>query len=422
MITLLVPYWRGLLTIVVLMTYLVIQHYYRYDRVRKQRKLFNYPDRQSLGRMTNDDAWAIQRYIATLEFPQLYEVSLQFALFKTYGIPSISSLLMATGQFSSTKYASKRYADTMTIFSEISSNLPTSKRAIAAIARMNYIHGVYQKSGKISNDDMVFTISLAALSPREWIRKYEWRELDDMEQCAIGTFWKSVGDAMNIDFSAFEHGNHWKDGLEWLEDARNWCDKYEQKFMVPHSDNHKLAEHTVDLLLSTIPVSWRGAGLTVVTCLMDDRLRKAMIYPEPPKAYHNAVLAIFNIRRLFHRYIALPRPQFLSVTTTSPTADPRTEKYYQTTWQKDPWYVQPTFLSRWGPSALIRWILAGGKSFPRKGKSGEKFANEGYTIEELGPNIMKGRGGKEMQESINILHRTRTGGCPFFTSGENIDI
>lgn len=45
-------------------------------------KKFNYPDKASLSRMTNVDAQAIMQYVAELEFPKLYEMSVQFALFK----------------------------------------------------------------------------------------------------------------------------------------------------------------------------------------------------------------------------------------------------------------------------------------------------------------------------------------------------
>ena len=69
--------------------------------------------------MTNVDAQAIIMYLLELEFPRLYYTSLQFALFKTYGIPTISKLLVATKEFSTSKKASKRYADTTILISEL---------------------------------------------------------------------------------------------------------------------------------------------------------------------------------------------------------------------------------------------------------------------------------------------------------------
>lgn len=54
----------------------------RFRRRDAMRKRFNYPDKASLSRMTNVDAQAIIEYISKLEFPKLYEMSVQFALFK----------------------------------------------------------------------------------------------------------------------------------------------------------------------------------------------------------------------------------------------------------------------------------------------------------------------------------------------------
>ena len=45
-------------------------------------KKFNFPTKQSLSRMTNVEAQQIVQYVAELEFPKLFETSLQFALFR----------------------------------------------------------------------------------------------------------------------------------------------------------------------------------------------------------------------------------------------------------------------------------------------------------------------------------------------------
>jgi hypothetical protein len=45
-------------------------------------KKFNYPTKESFSKMTNVDAQAIIRYMAELEFPKIFEISIQFALFK----------------------------------------------------------------------------------------------------------------------------------------------------------------------------------------------------------------------------------------------------------------------------------------------------------------------------------------------------
>jgi hypothetical protein len=50
---------------------------------------------------------------------------------------------------------------------------------------MNYLHGIYQKVDLISNDDLLYTLALFALEPGKWISRYEWRDLTDLELCAL---------------------------------------------------------------------------------------------------------------------------------------------------------------------------------------------------------------------------------------------
>src|SRR3954469_18753875 len=66
----------------ILAAYMVLCSMLRYRFERAMLKKFNYPDRLSLARMTNDDAQAILRYLITQEFPAFYKLGLQLGLFK----------------------------------------------------------------------------------------------------------------------------------------------------------------------------------------------------------------------------------------------------------------------------------------------------------------------------------------------------
>ncbi len=54
----------------------------RFRFEKRMRKKFNYPDRASMARMSNDDAQQILQYIMQWEFPFTYKLALQFAVFK----------------------------------------------------------------------------------------------------------------------------------------------------------------------------------------------------------------------------------------------------------------------------------------------------------------------------------------------------
>lgn len=274
-----------------LLLYPIICTLLRNDRLRHTLVLFQFWDRRSFAKMTDKDAYLIQQIVGELEFPFTFEKALQFALFRTYGIPSVSKLLVATSQFSEPSTACKRYADTALLISEFLGHDPTAERTRQALARMNFIHSNYQKAGKILDDDMLYTLGLFACEPVRWINRYEWRKLEDFEVCASGTLWKSIGDAMGISYEKLKSGTGgkegtWKDGLEWWEEIDEWTQQYEREKMVPAATNHKTAEQTTRILLWTLPGPIKGPGRHLVSALMDDRLRKAMTWVTISSSLH----------------------------------------------------------------------------------------------------------------------------------------
>jgi hypothetical protein len=99
----------------------------------------------------------------------------------------------------------------------------------------------------------------------------------DMEICAIGTFWKSIGDAMGIEYEGRLSKSEWIDGLEFYEDIKVWAENYEEKYMVPAMSNKITADQLVPLLLFYIPGFLKDAARNMVGVLMGNRLREAMM-------------------------------------------------------------------------------------------------------------------------------------------------
>lgn len=394
------------------LSYLTLVAFFRKHHLRSTIKKYPYPTRSSFAAMTNEDAYKIQLELVEIEFPFTFEKSLQFALFRTYGIPTISKLLVQTSQFSEESTATKRYTDTVVLIAEFMGYHPTSARSIEAIGRMNYIHSQYQKSGLILDDDLLYTLALFAGEPVRWIDKYEWRKLEDFERCAIGTFWKAIGDAMCISYgnlrSGREGGEGWIDGLQWLNELDEWSAEYEKRFMVPDKNNQKTAEQTVAILLYSIPGFAKREGRRTVSALMDDRLRTAMMYEKPSQFYFDLVSVIFAVRKFVLCYLTFPRPQFLRVhNTTYETSQAGT--YHMTVYEAHPYYVKPTFWNRFEPRAWKSWIMG----LPVPGDEGDKYRPSGYKIPELGPEFMRGKGAEYMRASKERLVGERMKGCPF---------
>lgn len=143
---------------------------------------------------------------------------------------------------------------------------------------MNYVHAQYQKAGKISNQDLLYTLSLFIIEPPRWVEKYEWRPMTDMEVCAIATLWKSIGDAMGIQYKGLLAHSEWADGLDFYHDISVWAEEYEEKYMVPAQSNKQTADELVPLLLFFVPKPMKKAAGHLVGVLMNERLRKAMMF------------------------------------------------------------------------------------------------------------------------------------------------
>ena len=153
-----------------------------------------------------------------------------------------------------------------------------SPRRIDAIARMNYLHGRYIKAGKISNDDMLYTLGLFVLEPVRWTAQYDWRPLTDVEKCALGLFWKDLGECMEISFDPLGHQKFgFNDGLAWLEALERWCSDYEIRNMVPAETNRDIARATIDIALFNVPKALRGVAWGFISALFEPRLRRAML-------------------------------------------------------------------------------------------------------------------------------------------------
>ncbi|KAJ5798822.1 uncharacterized protein N7503_006327 [Penicillium pulvis] len=396
-------------SVVLLIGWPLLARSLRYRRLKQLHKKYNFPTRESMAKMTDEEAFEIQLEVGQLEFPFIYVKALQFALFRTYGIPSISHLLTKTSQFSNPETSLKRYTDTSALVQEMVANSPTSLRAFTSLARTRFLHSGYRASGKILDSDMLYTLALFALEPIKFIKQFEWRELSDLERCAIGTFWKSAGDALGIPFDELPSGKSgFSDGLQWLEEISAWSVEYEKKYMVPDVKNRETADQTTAILVYMLPKALHPVGLQFVSYMMDDRLRKAMLYDAPTPFMSTLITGLLTTRQLVLRYFMLPRPSFLRVTNVSSQPDEK-DRFFMTNWEAAPYYVKPTLWNRWGPMAWLTWAL--GRPVP--GDEGDKYRPSGYHINDIGPKYFEGKGQKAIEETMEELKVFRTGKCPF---------
>ena len=205
------------------------------------------------------------------EFPWDTTRALEFALYRTYAVPSIGRLLASTGEL--TERPQKRYDDTDLILSTICESGYDSREGRAAIRQMNRIHGRFA----ISNEDYLYVLSAVTFEPIRWNERFGWRRLIDVEREATFQFWRAVGRLMAI-----------RDIPEVFETFERFNRDYERDHFAFTSEGRAVGVATRNLFLSWFRVPPRVGGPFVHT-LMDDALLRAMGFAPPPRALRTAV-------------------------------------------------------------------------------------------------------------------------------------
>jgi uncharacterized protein (DUF2236 family) len=210
------------------------------------------------------DAFEIYRISSTHEFPWDYNQALSFALFRTYAVPSIGRLLAATGEF--TTATQKRYDDTALILDAVQEHGHHSPQGLAAIRRMNQMHGSYD----ISNEDFLYVLSTFVVVPIRWIDEMGWRRLSEHERVAGANNYRELGKLMGM-----------KDIPATHQEFAAYLDEYEREHFAYDPGGRAVADATL-ALFTTFPPNHLAPAKVVTRFsygLMDDALRAAFRYP-----------------------------------------------------------------------------------------------------------------------------------------------
>ncbi|QPH16155.1 hypothetical protein C2857_000727 [Epichloe festucae Fl1] len=369
----------------------------RFRSLSKVQSRFNFPDRASLSRMTGADAQAIIEHAYTYEFPLFFGLSLTYALTKTFAIQNIAKLLVTSDFGRGSKI--RRHGANIRVLH-------------GAVARMNYLHAPYIRSGKIQNGDLLYVLYAAMTEPVRFIRLYEWRELAQFEVAAQGTLWKIVGDMMGIDYTKELGRNNFRDGIEFMEEVEKWSLHYEVDRLRPSLPSRQLANAQLDLLTWVFPGFMRPLMRQMGLVMMGDKIRSSFGFPEPSTALSALTLTLLWLRQILMRFFMLPRLTNRRYVTDP---DPRTGRMFSTHYVKEPWYNRPTPWKRWGPAAWAVWAFGG--MLP--GDGGAEMRPEGFLFEDIGPKSKMGLGVEETRNIQEMVHATAmsSGRCPFTFKG-----
>jgi hypothetical protein len=236
------------------------------------------------------------------DFPFDTTRALEFALFRTFAVPSISALLDRTGEFQNR--AQKRYDDTDIIVSELMERGYDSDRGERALGRMNQLHGRFA----IANEDFLYVLSTFVFEPIRWNRRFGWRPLCQQERLAYFHFWRAVGRRMNIrdipaDYEEFEIFN---------------CE-YERKHFRLTAANVRVGSATRELFVGWMPRLFSPVARRVIYALLDDPLIDAFGFPRPSNLMRRLVEGGLRLRARTLRWLPVRRRPRLRTEMRHPT-------------------------------------------------------------------------------------------------------
>ncbi|PRP77689.1 hypothetical protein PROFUN_00550 [Planoprotostelium fungivorum] len=336
--------------------YLLACRYFRFKRLRDLQR--DWIDRDGSFKIRSvEDARIILEVSNLYESTFMWETSIELALFRTYGIPTISKVLVSTGQLSQPESAGKRAEDTGLLLQEALYNPWDTERSRTAISRINYLHSRYGK--RITNDDMLYTLSLFILEPMRWLEMYEWRPLSDVEKYAQLTLWTALGQRMGITGIP----NNLKD----LE-----------KFSVDYEENPKIRA---------------GNGDPAIVCTFGRQTAEL-------HAFSHAFSMDGMVRTVCLKVSSQISPVFL-LTQTEQSPPYFSEKNPTGRYHK----LKSNFQPFYARSSVYNRLYFGLLGFDLKE---EKWMTEGYKIEELGPNKLKDAGHEQVSRGAQIMFK-----CPF---------
>ncbi|RAH67581.1 uncharacterized protein BO66DRAFT_379237 [Aspergillus aculeatinus CBS 121060] len=386
--------------------YIAVVRLLRYRRVKAIDAPFAHGQRK-LSSMTSEEAHVIISQLQELEFPYAFNKARKIALLKAGGIPTMSKLFAVTGQ-NNKRNSGKRAVDTEILLREAQSQPRDSNRYSTAVARMNYLHARYRKANKITDPDLLHTLGDGLAEILNVIDRDEWRKLTDVEKCALGVFHKNLGEDMGIPFEPLASSHEgWRDGLHFAMELRDWTIRYEEAVARPVATNDQYVRVYVDAAMAGLPGFVTKTVRKMLAADLDEVMRTSLCLEKPGPILVFVVSCIRQTRKVFLRCFALPR--FSAVKPVHETADPRTNRYHFDRHTLQPWYMEPTLWSTWGPGALLVRML-GGKV---PGSRGDRYHPQGYDLMTIGPDPQKERGAEEMRSDIEVIKARAMATCPF---------
>lgn len=236
------------------------------------------------------DYLRIYQLMLRYEFPYDLKLGLNLAFNRSFSIPAIAALHVATGEM--TERTQKRLDDTGILMYEMILNGFDAGRGRDALRRVNQLHRPYD----ITNDDYLYVLACLIVIPMRWLARYGWRAPSPQEYAASYHLFRHIGRRM---------------GITGIPDSyaavESWMEEHEAAYLAPSDDAAAIERATRMRLLARLPRVLAPIGDALVTSLYDERLRAAVKVGPAPWPVRVGLHTALRVRAWLLRTCAAPR-------------------------------------------------------------------------------------------------------------------
>jgi hypothetical protein len=204
------------------------------------------------------------RQLALFRMPEDVKIGLNLALYRTWGIPSIASVLHQTGEI--VKNTQRRSDDTgLIIYLLIYHGFehPTSEKVLR---RLNLMH---RRVGG-SSEDYLYALAALMIVPLRWIERWGPHSLSDEDRQGTYEFYAELGRRMRLDNIPGSYA-----------EVVEWFDRFEAAHLRLSPQAAVLHQAARGMLVDRFPPAARPVARRLVDALLDRPLRQALGVPEP---------------------------------------------------------------------------------------------------------------------------------------------
>lgn len=231
------------------------------------------------------DCAEIYRTLALYDLVWEIRTGHNLGYYQTLAAPRVAAVLAHTGEV--IREPKKRAYDTGLLMYELFAHGFDHPNGRAVVRRLNHLH----RGHDITNEDMLYVLTVFAVTPTRFVNEHGWRPLTDHETVATWAFYAELGRRMHVQAVP---GSYL--GLE------EFYDDYVHRHLHATVASAQLMRATQNVVAARLPRPLRPLADIAARTVLDVPTRRALgLAPPPPGAQAALRVATLSRRAIIRR-------------------------------------------------------------------------------------------------------------------------